>query len=252
MNRLPFAALVAALAIVGGSIGLVACGSSNSSNVAKNVTSQPGDGAKDDSLFMQDNLTTAIKKFTDKFGSGPVQNFKIEPNSIKATSASGVEIVTKDGSTEGTKIPGGVTIPTGGGGFAPGDIDTAAPEKIVKSLSSKGVTLANTNYFLVSSALAAVSTGTSSKPGWLIYTTKGDFQADADGSNAKPLGSVPSSITTPGGTTVDTKKLEDTAKTAASEATNAAKAAEGTAQSLQDCISKAGTDPTKLAACAGH
>jgi hypothetical protein len=252
MYRLPLA-VFAALAIAAASIGVVACGGGGSS-VSKDVTSQPGDGANSDSLFHADNLGNAIKKYTDKFGSDGVTNLKIEPNSLKATTSTGINIVTKDGGTQGLNAPKGVTIPNigGGSGVSLADIDTSAPQKIVDSLKDKGVSFANVNYFLISPDLSTVSD--SGKQGWLIYSTKGNFQAKADGSDAKPLGSgsLPSSITTPGGTTVDTKKLEDTAKTAESAATNAAKAAEGTAKSLQDCVAKAGTDPQKLAACAGH
>jgi len=254
MNRLPIAVFVAALAIAAASIGLVACGG-GSSNVAKNVTSQPGDGAKDDSLFHADNLSSAIKKYTDKFGSDGISMVKIEPNSMKVTTAKGINVVTKDGDTQGLNLPGGVTVPDIGGSSSSvslADIDTSAPQKIVDSLKDKGVTFATVNYFLISPELSTVSS--SGQQGWLIYSSKGNFQAKADGSDAKPLGSgsIPSSVTTPGGTTVDTKKLEDTAKKAETQATNAAKAAEGTAQSMQDCVAKAGTDPQKLAACAGQ
>ena len=95
------------------------------------------------------------------------------------------------------------------------DVDTSAPQKIVDSLKDKGVTFANVNYFLISPALTSVvSDSSSSAPGWLIYSEKGNFQAKADGSGAKPLGSGSVSITTPDGTSVDTKKLEDQAKKA--------------------------------------
>ena len=44
---------------------------------------------------------------------------------------------------------------------------------------------------------------------------------------------------------VSYEKATDQAKTIASQATNAAKG-------IQDCVAKAGTDPQKLAACAGQ
>jgi hypothetical protein len=254
MHRFPLAALIAALAVAAGAVGLVACG--GSSNVSKNVTSAPGDGANDNSLYHADNLDSAIKKYTDKFGSDGISMVKIEPNSMKVTTSGGINVVTKDGDTQGLNLPSGVTVPKIGGGsdVSLADVDTSAPQKIVDSLKDKGVTFANVNYFLISPALTSVvSDSSSSAPGWLIYSEKGNFQAKADGSGAKPLGSAGSvSITTPDGTSVDTKKLdqqakkaEDQAKTIASQATNAAKG-------VQDCVAKAGTDPQKLAACAGQ
>jgi hypothetical protein len=251
MYRLPLA-VFAALAIAAASIGVVACG--GSSNVAKNVTSQPGDGAKDGSLYHSDNLDSAIKTYTKKFGSDGISMVKIEPNSMKVTTAKGINVVTKDGDTQGLTLPGGVTVPNIGGSSADvslSDIDTSAPQKIADSLKDKGVSFANINYFLVSPELTS-NVSSSGKQGWLIYSTKGDFQAKADGSDAKPLGSGSVTTITGGGSTVDTKKLEDTAKKAETQATNAAKSAEGAAKSAEDCVAKAGTDPQKLAACAGQ
>ena len=181
----------------------------------------PGDGAKDGSLYHADNLDSAIKTYTDKFGTDGISMVKIEPNSMKVTTSGGINVVTKDGDTQGLNLPSGVTVPNIGGGsdVSLADVDTSAPQKIVDSLKDKGVTFANVNYFLISPALTSVvSDGSSSAPGWLIYSEKGNFQAKADGSGAKPLGSGSVSITTPDGTSVDTKKLEDQAKKATDQA----------------------------------
>ncbi len=251
MHRFSFAALVAVLALAAAAVGITACGGSSTPKISQDVQSKPGDGAASDSLFMEANLSKALTKFTDKFGTGNISLFKLEPNSIKATSSSGIEIIGKSGETSGIKSP--VTIPDSGAGFSPSDIDASAPEKIVSSLKSKGVTLANTNYFVVSAALSA-ATGGSGTPGWLIYTAKGNFQADPDGSNAKPLGSssIPS-ITTPKGTTVpDTGAIETQAKKAAQAAESQATAAAGAAQSIADCVAAAGTDADKIKKCAGQ
>jgi len=241
MNRFPLAAIVAALALAAASVLITACGgSSNSQKVAKDVTST-APGSASDSLYHEGSLKDAIKTFTDKFGTGAVQQFRIDPNSIRAVSSSGVEIVGKDGATSGAKSP--VKIPTVGNAFSPNDIDASAPSKIISSLKSKGVTYDNVNYFLVSAA-SSLLTGSSGTPGWLIYSTKGTFQAKQDGSDAKPLGAnITSSITTATNAAKTTlTQATNAAKTAASQATNAAK-------SLQDCIAKAGNDPAKLAKC---
>lgn len=238
MHRLPIAALAAALALAATALGITACGGSSTPQISQDVSSAPGAGADKDSLFHADNLAKAISTLKDKFGATiKVTDVKVEPGAIKVTSPSGVLIVGKHFETEGVNTPTGSDL-TGGGGFSPSTIDTSAPEKIVKKLASKGVTLANVNYFLVSSVLSS-----SSKPGWLIYTTKGDFQAHADGSHARPLG---------GGTVTTTITGNDNGGSSASQAKKAAKAAQGAAQSLSDCIQKAGTDPTKIKACAGQ
>lgn len=251
MHRFPLAALVAALAVTAGSVGLVACGGSDSPKIAKDVVSTTGQGASDSSLFTESNLSKAISTYTDKFGTDAISIFKVEPGSLKVTTAKGINIVGADGATSQLKSP--VNIPTVGTGFSPKDIDAAAPEKILSSLKSKGVTAANTNYFVVTSATSMIS-GSDGTPGWLVYSDKGNFQAKPDGSDAKALGTGTGSvtITTPGGTTVDTKKLEDQAKKAATDAQKQGEQIQKQAQGVEDCVAKAGTDPQKLAACAGQ
>src|SRR5262245_16609735 len=205
MHRFPLAALIAAFAVAAGAFGLVACGGSdNSSKIAKDVVSTTGQGASDSSLFTEDNLSKALSNYKDKFGDDKVSNFKIEPGSLKVTTAKGINVVGADGATSQLKSP--VNIPSVGNDFSPGDIDAGAPQKILDSLKSKGVTAANTQYFLISGAGAVVTGSSDGIPGWLVYTDKGNFQAKADGSDAKALGTGGVAVTTPGGT-VDTKKL---------------------------------------------
>ncbi len=255
MHRFPLAALIAALAVAAGAVGLVACGGSAATSPR---TSRPrrATAAKDDSLYHADNLDSAIKKYTDKFGTDGISMVKIEPNSMKVTTSGGINVVTKDGDTQGLNLPSGVTVPKIGGGsdVSLADVDTSAPQKIVDSLKDKGVTFANVNYFLISPALTSVvSDSSSSAPGWLIYSEKGNFQAKADGSGAKPLGSRV-------GLDHDARwhvGRHEEARGAGQEGRRtrprrSPRRRPTRPRASQDCVAKAGTDPQKLAACAGQ
>src|SRR3954453_20710539 len=160
----------------------------------------------------------------DKIGAnGQATLFKPEPASIKSE-------VKKDGKDQtliinskfdATKVAIGAA---GSAPFALNAIKAGAPEKIVNALSSKGVGLKDVDYFVVSDL--------DGKTSWVIYTTgKGRFQAKLDGSGVKPLGS-------------------STASTSTQDATATQDAAQSSAQSLQDCLSKAGTDAAAVQKCA--
>jgi hypothetical protein len=251
MLQIRIIGLVVALAIAGGVYAITSGGGSSASQISQDVTSVPGDGAKTDSLYHAANLDKALAKFTSKFGAGTkISTFKLEPNSIKVTSTTGDLIVGKHFETEGIALPAAAGAALGSGGtITVADIDTAAPAKIVANLASKGVTLGNVDYFIISKVFSE------GKIGWDVYTTgNGDFAASEHGSKVEPLGSSTTTTITGGSSsgTSSASSAEKQAKQAAKAAQGAASSAQSSASATQSCITKAGTDPTKLAACAGQ
>src|SRR3954454_24027437 len=222
-------AVVAAAVVIGG------CGGT-SQQTANDVSQGPGHGADKSSLFRSANLTKALDSMKSKLGSGgQVTTFKLEPASIKSE-------VQKDGKDQTLIINSKFDATQVGIGaaasapFAVNAIKADVPEKIVSALSSKGVTLKDVDYFLVSD----VDGGTA----WLVYTTgKGTFQAKLDGSGVKPIGSGSGAASTSASTS--TKAAAKQAKQGAGAAESSAKSA----QSLQECLSKAGTDVSAVQKC---
>ena len=223
-SRFVVTAAVAVAAVVAG------CGGS-SQQTANDVSQGPGHGADKGSLYRTDNLTKALDAMKSKIGdSGQVTLFKLEPASIKSE-------IQKDGKNQTLIINSkydATQVAIGAAGSAPfalKAIKADVPEKIVNALSSKGVTLKDVDYFVVSDVQGDT--------GWLVYTTdKGRFQAKLDGTGVKPLGSSSTASTS-------TKDAEKQAKDAEAAAQSSAKSA----QSLQDCLSKAGTDVSAVQKC---
>src|SRR3954451_16123698 len=208
-------AAVAAL-VVGG------CGGT-SQQTASDVSQGPGHGADQGSLYRTDNLAKGLDAMKGKIGAdGQVTTFKLEPASIKSE-------VQKDGKDQtliinskfdATQVGIGAAVSAP---FALSAIKAEVPEKIVSELSSKGVTLKDVDYFLVSDVQGDT--------GWLVYTIdKGRYQAKLDGSGVKRLGSGTATTST-AGAAKQAKAAEDAAQSSANSA-----------QSLQDCLSKAGAD----------
>jgi hypothetical protein len=228
-SSLVLAALAAAALVAGG------CGGT-SQQTANDVSQGPGHGADKGSLFRAANLSKALDSMKGQIGAnGEVTTFKLEPSSIKSE-------VTKDGKAQtliinskfdATPVAIGAAVSSP---FALNVIKADVPEKIVNALSSKGVTLKDVDYFLVSDLDGATK--------WLVYTTdKGRFQAKLDGSGVKRLGASSGATTSTG--TASSKDAEKQAKQAEKNAQSTAKSA----SSLQDCISKAGTDASALQKC---
>src|SRR4051795_568992 len=136
-SRLVGLAAVAAAVVVAG------CGGGSSQQTANDVSQGPGHGADDGSLYRSDNLAKGLDAMKDKIGAdGQVTAFKLEPSSIKSE-------VQKDGKDQtliinskfdATQVGVGAAVSSP---FALNVIKAGVPEKIVNSLSSKGVTLKN-------------------------------------------------------------------------------------------------------------
>ena len=207
MSKIVIALAVLALAAVS-----VGCGSSKTQELSRDVVSQPGHGADKDSLFRSANLSKALDALDKKSNSQKLLLFKIESASLKTMVTDGKSftniIVTKE--FNATDI-GGAGVTTGNP-IAISSVSAGAPEKIVNSLSSKGITLKDVDYF------AVLAQGDKTSLELFTLDNKGIYQANLDGSNVHPLGTVPSTS--------------------------------GAGSSMQDCIAKAGTDAAAIQKCA--
>jgi len=224
-------AAVAAAVVIGG------CGGGSSQQTANDVSQGPGHGADNGSLYRSANLTKALDAMKGQIGgNGQVTTFKLEPSSIKSEIEKNGKAQTLiiNSKFDATPVALGASVSAP---FALDKIRADVPEKIVSALSSKGVTLKDVDYFLVSDIDGHTR--------WLVYTTDhGNFQANFAGGGVKPLGA--------GAVSVSTSAGADSAKAAEKQATQAQQAAKATqksAQSLQDCISKAGTDASAIQKC---
>ena len=225
---------LAGLAAVAAAVVISACGGT-SQQTANDVSQGPGHGADSGSLYRAANLTKALDSMKSQIGAnGKVTTFKLEPSSIKSE-------VEKDGKAQTLIINSkfdATPVAIGAAASAPfqlSAINAGVPEKIVNALSSKGVSLKDVDYFVVTDLDGATR--------WLVYTTgKGRFEAKLDGSGVKPLGS------SSGAATASTSAKD--AQKQAKEAEQAAQSTAKSAQSVQDCISKAGTDASALQKCA--
>jgi hypothetical protein len=204
---------IVAILIAAVALAAAGCGSSKTQELSRDVVSKPGHGADKDSLFRSANFAKALAALNDEANGQKLLLFKLESASIKSMVTDGKTatniIVTKE--FHATDI-GGVGVTTGDP-FAISTVSAGAPEKIVKALASKGITLKDVDYFTV--------LGQGGKTSLELFTldNKGIYQADLDGSNVHPLGSLPSTSS-------------------------------GGGSGIQDCIAKAGTDATAIQKCA--
>ena len=217
------AALAAAVVIAG-------CGGGSSNQTASDVSQGPGHGADDGSLYRSANLSKALDTMKSQLGSGgQVTTFKLEPSSIKSEVEKGgkAQTLIVNSKFQATPVAIGASVSAP---FALDKIRADVPEKIVTALSSKGVTLKDIDYFVVSDIEGHTR--------WLTYTTsKGTFQANFAGTGVKPLGA--------GAVSPSSKDASKAAK----QAEQSAQATAKSAQSLQACISKAGTDVSAVQKC---
>src|SRR3954454_20450982 len=173
--RSTFVGMAAMAALVVGGCG------GTSQQTASDVSQGPGHGADQGSLYRAQNLTKALDAMKSKLGGGgQVTTFKLEPASIKSEVEMGGKAQTLiiNSKFDATQVGIGASVSAP---FAADAINADVPQKIVNALSSKGVTLKDVDYFVVS--------GVQGKTGWLVYTTDhGNFQAKLDGSHVKRLG----------------------------------------------------------------
>ena len=211
---------IVAILIAAFALAAAGCGSSKTQELSRDVVSKPGHGADEDSLFRSVNFSKALAALDKKANGQKLLLFKLESSSMKSMVTDGKSftniVVTKE--FNATDL-GGAGVTTGNP-FAISSVSSDAPQKIVKALAGKGITLKDVDYFTV--------LGQGGKTSLQLFTldNKGIYQADLDGSNVHALGALPS---TSGGGGSKPK---------------------GGASSLQDCIAKAGADAAAIQKCA--
>ena len=211
MSRIVIALAVLAMAVV--SIG---CGNSNTRELSQDVVPKPGHGSDKDSLFHSSNLAKALRALDDRSGGQKLLGFQLQSSALKSMVTNGKTftqiVVTKE--FHATDI--GAAGVTTGSPIAISSIKTNAPERMINALSGKGITLKDVDYFSV------FGMGGKTSLQLFLLDGKGIYQADMDGSNVHPLGTLPTTGTGGGG---------------------------GSAASTQDCIAKAGTDAAAIQKC---
>lgn len=235
-----FAALAAAVA----ALVLAACGSSDDTQkLAQDVSGGKADAGQ--SLYEADNLSKALDAVKAKVGDGAkVSSLKIEPKSVKATVVAGGQPKVLAGNLDGTVIT--LNVPTDiGENFGSvdlGALDTAAPQKIIDGLKAEGATEDTVDYMVLA------GDPITKKVKWTIFLSggKGPFQANLDGSDAK---SLTAAATAEAGGTSSGGSSSGTSSSGSSSSGGSGVSVPDPAK-VQACIAKAGTDATKIAACA--
>ena len=213
-----FAALFALTLVVAG------CGGGSS---APDVSGAPASDSA--TLFKASNLSKVLAQANGKLSGTPVTAVKIEPRDVKIVGKSKTVTVDNNGNSLVINTPS----LSGLGTFSLSVVSPTTVGNLVGAVESKGK-LKQSDIAYVAVALDPIS----NKPFYGVYPRSGvgHYQANIDGGNLKSIGTSGSTASTGG--------------TAASGGTASAGASK--AQSIANCIAKAGSDPQKIAACTSH
>jgi hypothetical protein len=184
-------------------------------------------------LFKASNLTKVLTQAKSQLGGTPITLLKIEPRDVKVIGQNKTVIVDASGSASVITTP---AIP-GQAAFDLSVVSPATVESVVSGVESKsGLKQSGIGYVAV--AVDPIN----NKPFYGVYPLSGTghYQANINGSNLKSYGgsggATPASGAPGGG---------------ASPAGGAAGSGGGAVnpQAIANCVSKAGGDPAKIAAC---
>lgn len=226
------ASLMVALALVASG-----CGSKNKASSASGV---PAASAKD-SLFTEANLKPALAAIRARVGGVVnVATLKIEPRAASATVKQGgkLQVVSSDkaGTVQVAPVPVGIVAT-----FRMSKVDASVPGKMLDTLSKKyGKKLEDVDY------MVALADPISKKPFWDIFVrggVQGPYQADIDGSNLstaaeRASAAMKAAPTTPAPSPAGPAPATGTGTTIPPDIAK-----------IQQCVTKAGNDPAKAAAC---
>jgi hypothetical protein len=202
-----------------------------------NVEQVAGDSSK--SLYRAENFAKVIEALQREAGSeGVITNLRLDASKANASLRKGVqgENVTI---VRGGKVNFKTSLPASpGSGFSPRALNSKAPQRIAAAIKEQsGFGLDKIDY------MVALDLPSEEKLQWDAFTTDPqhtNYLADADGRNVKH----------PGGGTVDNSGF------GSSTGANVPTQGGGTrtftgkdAQKINECISKAGGDPSKIQAC---
>jgi hypothetical protein len=226
--------LVAALAGAG-------CGSDQ---VVQQASRPAGRGDAKDSLFRAANLRRALGVLGKHAGAAAtLASLRLEAGALTTEIEGGPGrsvVVSKRLRLTSVPTPG---VTPGGATVALTQIDPSAPERIMAQVTPRaGVGLGGVDYFLIA---ADPSTGA---VGWVVYLRngKGSYSADLAGGHVKAFTATPGAATTPTVPQATTPTTPTTVPTPTNPATTPSRSQE---QRQLQCIRRAGSDGSKVAAC---
>ena len=199
---------------------VAACGGSSAPDVSGGPASDSA------TLFKASNLNKVLTQAKSELGTTPVTALKIEPRDVKVVGQSKTVTVDNGGKSLVVSTP---SIP--GSGFDLGLVSPATVESVVNAVESK-TSLKQSSIAYVAVAVDPVS----NKPFYGVYPVRGSshFQANINGGNLKEFGGLSSASSGAG---------------AAPSSGTPAGGGASNPQAIAACVSKAGTDPAKIAAC---
>jgi len=191
-------------------------------------------GAASDSatLFKASNLTKVLAQAKSQLGGTPITLLKIEPRDVKVIGQNKTVTVDASGSAAVISTP---SIP-GQASFDLSVVSPATVEKVVSAVESKSG--------LKQSAIGYVAVAVdpiNNKPFFGVYpvSANGHYQANINGANLKSIGGS-------GGATPASGAPGSGGSPAGGAAPSGGSV---NPQAIANCVSKAGGDPAKIAAC---
>ena len=195
-----------------------------------------GDSPK--SLYRAENFAKVIKTLRKEVGpEGVVTNLRLDASRANATIRTGGQGKNLT-IAEGGDVKSTVSIPAStGDGFSPRKLNPKAPERIASAIKEQsGFGLDQIDY------MVALQEPIDNKLEWDAFTKDNNhtnYLADADGRD----------VHHPGGGTVESPGIGSSGSSG-SPSTGQTRTFTGKkAQEINECISKAGTDPAKIQAC---
>ncbi len=192
-----------------------------------------GSASDSATLFKASNLTKVLSEAKSALGGSPVTVLKIEPRDVKVVGQSKTVTVDAAGKSFVVSTP---SI-AGGGTFDLGVVSPATVESVVGAVESKA-SLKQSDIAYVAVAVDPIN----NKPFYGVYPVSGNghYQATISGSNVKAFGGSSGAVSSSG-----------SSSSGGSSKSSGSSSGGSNSQAIANCVSKAGTDPSKIAACTG-
>jgi hypothetical protein len=217
------------------------CGSDQ---VSQQASRPAGRGDAKDSLFRAPNLRRALAVLRKHTGAAAtLASFRLEAGALTTEIEGGAGrsvVVSKGLRLTSVPTPG---VTPGGATVALTQIDPSVPERILAQVTPRaGVGLGGVDYFLIAADPSTAA------PGWVVYLRngKGSYSADLAGGHVKAFTATPGAATTPTVPQTTTPTAPTTVPTPTNPATTPSRSQ---VQRQLDCIRRAGSDGSKIAAC---
>jgi hypothetical protein len=217
------------------------CGSDQ---VSQQASRPAGRGDAKDSLFRAPNLRRALAVLRKHTGAAAtLASFRLEAGALTTEIEGGAGrsvVVSKRLRLTSVPTPG---VTPGVATVALTQIDPSVPERILAQVTPRaGVGLGGVDYFLIAADPSTAA------PGWVVYLRngKGSYSADLAGGHVKAFTATPGAATTPTVPQTTTPTAPTTVPTPTNPATTPSRSQ---VQRQLDCIRRAGSDGSKIAAC---